>query len=165
MEFILKRPNQSFNPRSNLVFDGKRICYLKGRDGKSGPEFAPEGDWKDGEVEIAYHFPAFFDYPADYAGIEIVDGKQLHKLKVDLPLVAKMTYLIDSETYFSVKVMFEFKMRGREIKDLRDLGNYKEVDGFEYPQPLPQAIIFILLIKLRLQELSYGAVRNIVFGE
>jgi hypothetical protein len=133
MEFIMKRPNQSLNPRANLVFDGKRICFLKGMDGKSGPELAPEGDWKDGEVEIAYHFPAFFEYPADYMGIEDVGGKQFYKLKVDLPLGAKMTYLIDSETFFTVKVMFEFNMSGREINDWRDLGNYKDVDGFKYP--------------------------------
>jgi len=133
MEFIMKRPNQSFNPRANLVFDGKRICFLKGTDGESGPELAPEGDWKDGEVEIAYHFPAFFEYSADYMGIEDVDGKQFYKLKVDLPLGAKMTYLIDSETYFTVKVMFEFNMSGREINDWRDLGDYKEVSGFKYP--------------------------------
>ncbi|HUS86050.1 MAG TPA: hypothetical protein VMW76_02330 [Bacteroidales bacterium] len=133
MEFIMKRPNRSFNPRANLVFDGKRICFLKGRDGKSDPEFAPEGDWKDGEVEIGYHFPAFFEYRSDYSGIDNVDGNQFYKLKVDLPLGAKLTYLIDSETYLTARVMFEFTMSGREINDWRDLGDYKEVDGFKYP--------------------------------
>ncbi len=133
MEIIVKRPNKSFNPRSNLVFDGKRICFLKGRDGRSDPEFAPEGDWKDGEVEIAYHFPAFFEYPAQYLGDENLDGRRFYKLEVDLPLGAKMTYFIDAESYLTAKVMFEFVMRGKEIKDWRDLGNYKDVDGFKYP--------------------------------
>jgi hypothetical protein len=133
MEFIMKRPNKSFNPRSNLVFDGERICFLKGRDGRSDPEFAPEGDWKDGEVEIGYHFPAFFEYPAQYLGSEDLDGKRFYKLRVELPLGAKMTYVIDSESYLTAKVMFEFVMGEREIKDWRDLGDYKDVEGFKYP--------------------------------
>lgn len=133
MEVFIKRPNKSFNPRADLVFDGKRICFLKGRDRKSGLEFAPEGDWKDGEVEIGYHFPAFFEYPAEYMGTEDIDGKKFYKLKVDLPLGAEMTYIIDSESYFTVKVMFNFKMGARDINDWRDLGNYKEVEGFKYP--------------------------------
>jgi len=132
-EFIMKRPNKSYNPRADLVFDGERICFLKGRDGRSKPELAPEGDWKDGEVEIGYHFPAFFEYPAEYLGLENRDGKQFYKLKVDLPLGARMTYFIDSETYFTVKVMFEFMMGERAINDWRDLGDYKDVDGFKYP--------------------------------
>ena len=41
--------------------------------------------------------------------------------------------MIDSKTYFPVKVMFEFNMGGAEINDWRDLSNYKEVDGFLYP--------------------------------
>lgn len=132
-EFIMKRPNKSYNPIGNIVFDGEKICLLNGRDGESDPEFAPEEEWKDGEVEIGYHFPAFFEYPSDYMGIEVVDGNEFHTLKVDLPLGANLTYFVDVETYLPSRVKFEFKLGEREIDDWRDVWNYKEVDGFRYP--------------------------------
>ncbi|MFC2120692.1 hypothetical protein ACFLTI_03765, partial [Bacteroidota bacterium] len=133
MEIDIKLPNLSINPRSNIVFDGSKICLLNGRDGISGPELAPEDEWKDGEVEIAYHFPAFFEYPAEYDGIEDVDGNQFYKLIVNLPLGAKMTYYINSETFLTSKVMFEFIMKGEKYKNWRDWTDYKEVDGLLHP--------------------------------
>lgn len=133
MEIIIKRPNKSYNPGGEIVFDGRRICLLSGHDGNSDPVLAPEGDWKDGEVEIAYHFPAFFDHPSEYLGTADVDGKAGYKLKVDLPLGAEMTYMIDATTFLIMKVKFKFDMNGREIDDWRDWGDYREVEGYQYP--------------------------------
>ena len=130
---LIKRPNLSLNPDPDLIFDGKRIFFPKGRDGHSDPEIRPESEWKDGEVVIGYHFPAFFEYPADYLGIEDVDSRQVYKLKVNLPLGAVMTYFIDSDTFLPVKATAEFTMNGKAIRDWRDFSDYRDVDGVMYP--------------------------------
>ncbi|MFC1724436.1 hypothetical protein ACFL4T_02335, partial [candidate division KSB1 bacterium] len=139
MEEEIKRPNKSYNPRSFVVFDGKRICLLKGTDYKSDPELADESEWKDGEVVIGYIFPAFFEYPADLLGIEEIEGKKFYKLKIDLPLGAEMTYLIDSETFYPAKAIADFTMNGKKIHGWRDFSNYKEIDGFKYPHSFTYA--------------------------
>lgn len=52
---------------------------------------------RDLELDIAFAFPAFFDYPAEYLGREMVDGAESDKLAVTLPLGVRMTYFVDTE--------------------------------------------------------------------
>ena len=132
-EFEMIRPNKSQNPLAGLVFDGERACFLNGMDGVSQPEIVDPEEWKDYEVEIGYHFPAFLDHPAVYQGIKEIDDKYYYKLGVNLPLGAKMFYLIDRETFLTAKVEFEFMMHGELFRNWRDFSDYKDVDGFKYP--------------------------------
>lgn len=131
--FEMKRPNLSMNPAINLVFDGQRACFLKGQDNKSEPELVDEEEWKDFEVEIAMKFPAFFDYPAEYAGEERLNEKIHYKLAVALPLGAKMVYFIDQESFLIAKVTADFILYGEERHAEQELSDYREVDGILFP--------------------------------
>jgi len=133
MTFEMKRPNLFRNPRANLVFDGKRACWLNGRDNKSRPEMVPAEEWKDFEVDIAFHFPAFFDYPAVYSGSEVIEGMEVVKLKVYLPLGAVMTYFIDCNTWLVTRTEAKFILDGKEYAPYRVYSDYRPVDGVVLP--------------------------------
>jgi len=133
MIFEMKRPNWFRNPRINLVFDGKRACFLKGPGNKSGPELVDEDEWKDFEVDMAFHFPAFFDYPAAFAGVESVDGRDAAKLSVNLPLGAVMTYYIDSKSFLIFRAAAKFVLGGKEHTPYRDFFDYRQVNGVLLP--------------------------------
>ncbi len=129
----IKRPNLSYNPQVQLAFDGKRACFLKGRDGKSMPEMIDQEEIVDFDVEIAYYFPAFFDYPSEYAGSRTVDGRRIETLRVNLPHGAIMSYDLDGETGLPIKINTRFQLRGKTIDVDRILSDYKVVGGILYP--------------------------------
>lgn len=131
--FEMKRPNLSMNPAVNLVFDGQRACFLKGQDNKSAPELVDEEEWKDFEVEIAFKFPAFFDYPAEYAGEEKLNEKTHYKLAVALPLGAKMNYFIDQESFLIAKITADFILYGEKHNAEQECSDYREVEGILFP--------------------------------
>ena len=133
MIFEMKRPNLFRNPRINLVFDGKRACFLNGSDNNSKPELVDEEEWKDFEVDIAFHFPAFFDYPATFEGVESGEGKDEIKIKVELPLGAVMIYYIDCRTFLISKAVAKFKLGVKEYTPFRDYFDYKPVSGILFP--------------------------------
>lgn len=129
MVFEMKRPNLSMIPTTNLVFDGKRACFLKGQDNQSAPELVDKEEWKDFEVENALRFPAFFDYPAEYTGEEISNEKTYYKIAVTLPLGAKMIYFIDKESFLIAKITADFILYGKEYHAEREYSDYREVEG------------------------------------
>ena len=129
----IRRPNLSFNPQANLVFDGKRLCFLNGSDHKSGPELVDPEEWKDGDTDIAYNFPAFFDYAAEYLGTDTIDRRTFHKLLVALPLGAEMTYWIDAQTFLPVKAAARSIMYGKEFNSRRDYSDFRETGGVFLP--------------------------------
>lgn len=131
--FEMKRPNLSMNPAINLMFDGRRACFLKGQDNKSEPELVDEEEWKDFEVEIAKKFPAFFDYPAEYLGEERLDKKTYYKLAVALPLGAKMIYFIDKDNFLISKITADFILSGKEYHSEQECSDYREVEGILFP--------------------------------
>jgi hypothetical protein len=55
------------------------------------PELIEAKYLKDLELDIAFVFPAFFDYPSEYLGREVVEGTDTHKLGVTLPLGVRLT--------------------------------------------------------------------------
>lgn len=136
--FEMKRPNLSRHGEGKLVFDGERACWIRGVDGASKPELVDPAEWKDFELEIAYVFPAIFEYPSESIGIESIDRRQFYKLRVNLPLGATVIYFIDSETYLIVRAAANFKINNTEIKAYRDYFDYREVNeiflayGFTY---------------------------------
>ena len=88
IRYEIKRPNL-VKMGDDLVFDGERAAWLTG-------ELVPEEEWKDFEMDIGWYVPAFFDYPAEYLGTEVIDNIETHILRVTLPLGAVMTYNLDS---------------------------------------------------------------------
>ncbi|MFH1941850.1 MAG: hypothetical protein ABIL68_07070, partial [bacterium] len=129
----IKRPNLSYNPQSKIVFDGKRLCWTKGTDGNSAPELVDAEEWKDGEVEIGFYFPAFFDYPSEYLGMETVDVKKFYKLSVKLPLGAEMVYYVDAKTYLLHKAVAHLTLYGEARHPERVFSDYKEIGGIRFP--------------------------------
>ncbi|HNR39916.1 MAG TPA: ankyrin repeat domain-containing protein [Acidobacteriota bacterium] len=131
--FEIMRPNRSRSPRADLVFDGTRACFINGRDGKPGPQMVPAEELVDFEVEIGWFFPAFFDYPAEYAGAETVEGREAHKLRVALPRGARMTYFLDAATDLVVRITAEFTLGGKEYTFDRALSDHRPVNGLVFP--------------------------------
>ena len=131
--FEMKRPNQSRDAGGQLVFDGKRACWIRGVDGNSKPELVAPEEWIDFEVEIACVFPAIFEYTTEYIGIEKIDRHDFYKLKVNLPLGAAITYFIDDETFLITKANAHFKMNDKEINAYRDYFDYREVNDIYLP--------------------------------
>jgi len=134
LAYEMKRPNLSMNPTINLVFDGKRACFLKGQDNQSAPELVNAEEWKDFEKENALRFPAFFDYPAEYTGEEILNEKTYYKLAVVLPLGVKMIYFIDKESFLIAKITADFVLYGKEHHAEQKCSDYREVDGILFPR-------------------------------
>ena len=133
LPFELKRPNKSRDANGQLIFDGKRACFVREVDGNVELEFIDQEELVDFDVQIGFYFPAFFEYASEFDGVENLDGKKHYKLKVDLPLGAEMTYWIDAETYLPARAAARFMLGGEERLPYRDLFDYKEVDGIYLP--------------------------------
>jgi len=133
LPFEIKRPNLSRVMNSLLVFDGKRACFLKGSNGKSGPEIVDAEEWKDYEVEIGFYFPAFFDHQAMFLGEFTVQEREAYALDVTLPLGARLTYFIDKKSFLPLKVTADFTIRGTIFRPERIYSDYKEVAGILFP--------------------------------
>ncbi len=120
----------SFLKHESLVYDGERGAF---RDEQGWQLDDPEV-WAHYEIDVAYFFPAFFDYPATYEGVDSIVGLESHRLSVTLPGGSQMTYYIDSETYLIVKVVSDAMVHGQNQHAERLFTNYEEKDGLLYPR-------------------------------
>jgi len=128
----IKRPNLYRKKEKNVyIFDGKRVGVVKGisEDGKEITELVSSDHWWHFEIDIASYFPAFFDYPSEYLGEEIIDGKSVYVIQSNMPLGTEMKYLIDKNTYLPVGHIL--LVNGKEFHTL--LSDYKKVGGIIYP--------------------------------
>lgn len=128
----IRRPNMERLGES-LVWNGSYCALL------NSPEPIPEEEWKDNEIDIAWYFPAFFDYPAGYLGVQTVNGVQTYKVEVTLPLGAIMTYYIEVETDLVLKAAADFTLYGDAHHVERVYSDYKSVGGFIYPHKFTYA--------------------------
>lgn len=121
-----------------LVFNGTRAGFLEGappKDGKDpGPQLVEAETFKDFEVDLAFTFPAFLDYPATSRGLETLDGKEVHALVVALPLGTRMTYLLDAATFLPVKMVADVPFGGETYHPERVVGDYRETGGVLFPR-------------------------------
>jgi len=111
----------------SLVWNGSYCVLLN----PPGP--VPEEEWKDNEIDIVWYFPAFFDYPAEYLGVQTVNGVQTYRVEVTLPLGAVMTYYIDVETDLVLKAAADFTLYEEAHHAERAYSDYRTVDGLLYP--------------------------------
>jgi hypothetical protein len=88
---------------------------------------------------MAWYVPAFFDHPAEYLGMETVDGIETHILQVTLPLGAVMTYNLDAETYLVYRAALRVVLYGEEYQSERTFLDYRSVDGILYPHAFTYA--------------------------
>jgi len=127
--------------RASMVFDGERAAMLSGpeEDGEpGGPELLDAEVWKDFEVDLAFNFPAFFDYPTEYLGVDSLEGTPVHQLLVTLPLETRITYLIDANTHLPLAARTVVTIDGTEYTPERLYLEFKEVDGILLPSRFKQ---------------------------
>lgn len=68
-----------------------------------------------------------------YQGTEDVDGTQAHKLKVTLKNGDVQTVYLDPDHYIEIRTVSQRKVRGTEVEDTNDFGDYELVDGVYFP--------------------------------
>lgn len=121
-----------------LVFDGERAAFLESPPAEDGtpqdPALVDSRHLRDLELDIAFAFPAFFDYPAEYEGREVAEGVEAHKLGVTLPLGVRMTYFVDTETDLPVRVLADVTVDGTEYHPGRVFSDYEDWGGLMYPR-------------------------------
>jgi hypothetical protein len=121
-----------------LVFDGERGAFLESppaEDGTpQGPSLVDSRYLRDLELDIAFAFPAFFDYSAEYLGREAADGVETYRLGVTLPLGVRMTYFIDTESHLPVRVEADVTVDGTEYHPGRAFSDYEDWGGMIYPR-------------------------------
>ncbi|MEW5764897.1 MAG: hypothetical protein ACOYXN_10230 [Acidobacteriota bacterium] len=138
----IKRPDRIRSESADyiLVFDGKRAGYLKGappEDGRDpGPKLLPEEEGRDFELDIAFLFPAFFDHPARYLGMESYEAKPHHKLAVTLPLGIRVIYWLDGTTFLPTRIVGEISIQGSVARVERTLQDYVPVEGLLFPRTM-----------------------------
>ena len=135
----VKRPNLFRNevPSGVLVFDGQRAAWVKRGPDKDGnprhPELIKPADWKHFEVDIALAFPAFFDYPSEFKGVEKVNGSDSYKLSVHLPLGGNVTYFIDGKSFLVTKRLVSWDGDADEELWENLVDGYIDYDGILFP--------------------------------
>ena len=69
----------------------------------------------------------------EYQGTEDVDGTEAHKLKVTLKNGDVQTVFLDPDHYIEIRTISQRKVRGTEVEDTSDFGDYELVDGVYFP--------------------------------
>ncbi|MBN1938119.1 MAG: hypothetical protein JW843_00935 [Candidatus Aminicenantes bacterium] len=126
----IARPNLMRFPNNDLVYDGRRACFLLGSNGEGKQEFLDEGELTHFETEPALYFPAFFDRPADLLGKTLFRGIEVYHLVVALPRGVEMNYYLDAKTFLPVMAVGRFEFMGKAGEWSRELSDYRMVDGF-----------------------------------
>ena len=132
------RPDRFHNQHHNgiMVFDGKRgasIDFTK-EEGGDKPELVPEEYWGHFHVDIALHFPAFFDYPSEYLGISSFQDRKCHQLYVELPMGGNVHYFIDAESFLVIRRLVSWDGNDEEPLWENRIDNYVDYDGIQYPE-------------------------------
>ena len=138
IRYEIKRPNY-VRMGDDLVFDGERASWLEGKNPPGTPRLVPQQEWKDYEMDIAWYVPAFFDYPAEYMGTEMVDNIETYKLQVTLSLGAVMTYNLDAQTYLVYRAASDVVVGEQEYHYERIYSDYRLLDGILYPHAFTYA--------------------------
>lgn len=154
----VKRPNL-VRLGDDVVFDGQRAARLSRGPTAGGAhppsELMDPEEWKDFEIDIGRYFPAFFDYPAEYRGVENIEGVETHKLEVLLPKGGQLTYFVEVATSLPLMVESQMTMYGRKYKGQRMYGGYREVDGvllpyeFSYYSPHWRRLLYLEMDEVR----------------
>jgi catechol 2,3-dioxygenase-like lactoylglutathione lyase family enzyme len=135
----VRRPDRfrNENPAGVLVFDGRRAAWAtRAPDEKGnprGPELIEAKYWRHFEVDIAILFPAFFDHPAEFMGIEKVNGADAYKLHVPLPLGGSVTYFVDSKTFLVTRRLVSWEGDPKEELWENLVDGYVNYDGIRFP--------------------------------
>jgi hypothetical protein len=135
----VKRPNLFRNetPSGVLVFDGTRAAWAKRVPDEKGnprnPELIDPAQWRHFEVDIAMVFPAFFDHPSEFKGIEKVNGADAYRLYVPLPLGGNVTYFVDGKSFLVTRRLISWEGDPKEELWENLIDGYTNYDGILFP--------------------------------
>jgi outer membrane lipoprotein-sorting protein len=119
------------------AYDGNVGWQIQPFEGRLVPEKLSADDVK-GLKLIADLDGPLVDYEAkgsrvEYLGTEDVDGTDAHKLRVTLKDGDVLYIYLDPDYFLEIRTIVQMKMRGAEVVEEEDLGNYEQVDGVMLP--------------------------------
>jgi len=124
------------------------LTQVQAWNGKSGWKIDPFQGRKDAErmsdddarglADDAGIGGVLVDYKAKgssiaYLGTEDVDGTDAHKLKVTLANGDIQTVYLDPDHFVEIRTVSQRKVRGTEVEDVSDFGDYERVAGVYFP--------------------------------
>jgi len=119
------------------AYDGSTGWQISPFSGRKDPELLGEDDMRD-LVEQADFYGPLVDYrekgnTIEYVGKTIVDGDDVHRLKVTLKNGDIFYYDLDPDTYLEIRIETQQFIRGSIRERVSDVGSYKLVNGVYYP--------------------------------
>jgi outer membrane lipoprotein-sorting protein len=119
------------------AYDGSVGWQIQPFEGRVVPEKLSADDVKGLKLLADLDGP-LVDYEAkgsrvEYLGIEDVDGTDAHKLKVTLKDGDVLYIYLDPDYFLEIRTIVQIKMRGAEVVEEEDLGNYEQVNGVMLP--------------------------------
>src|ERR1700730_12678981 len=106
-------------------------------EARKDPELLGEDDMRD-LVEQADFYGPLVDYrekgnTIEYVGRTIVDGDDVHRLKVTLKNGDIIYYDLDPDTYLEIRIETQQFIRGSVRERVSEVGSYKLVNGVYFP--------------------------------
>ncbi|MEO6076157.1 MAG: hypothetical protein ABIP56_05070 [Dokdonella sp.] len=119
------------------VWNGSQGWKIDPFQGRKDAERMTDDDAR-GLADDANIAGPLIDYKAQgntvaYQGTEDVDGTQAHKLKVTLKNGDVQTVYLDPDHFIEIRTVSQRKVRGTEVEDTSDFGDYEMVDGVYFP--------------------------------
>ncbi len=119
------------------AYDGTQAWQIQPFQGRVDPEKLAADDAKDLRLNADIDGP-LVDFKAkghrvESLGTEDVDGTEAHKLKITLKDGDIRYVYLDPDYFLEIRVLDQTKVRGVEVEQETDLGNYEPVNGVMLP--------------------------------
>jgi hypothetical protein len=119
------------------AYDGKDGWQVNPLQGRKDPERMPGDDIKNLVDQSDLDGP-LVDYKGkgskvEYLGTQDVDGSEAHKLRVTLANGDKRILFLDPDHFLTIREVDQRQVRGREVEQEIDFGDYEQVDGVFMP--------------------------------
>ena len=119
------------------AWDGKEAWRISPFQGRKDPERLSAEDAKS-LADGASISGQLVDYrgkgsKVEYLGTEDVDGTEAHKLKVTLKNGDIEYIYLDPDHFLEIRAVGQRKVRGTEVEDITDYGDYEQVAGVWFP--------------------------------
>jgi hypothetical protein len=131
-----------------LMFTVQNMTQIQAYDGSVGWQISPFGGRKDPEllgeddlrdlVEQADFYGPLVDAKEkgntiESLGTDVVDGDEVHRLKVTLKNGDIVYYYLDPDSYLEIRTETQQFIRGSVRERVTELGSYKPVNGVYFP--------------------------------
>jgi outer membrane lipoprotein-sorting protein len=123
----------------NITSDGKRavMSQMGNQQEMSGPELEAV------KVQNTLFAELYYDQMSikrSLAGTETVEGKEAYKVELEMPGGTKVTEYYDAATGLKIRVVGSQNTPEGAVTQSTDLGDYKEVNGVQYPHTITTSI-------------------------